>query len=179
MAQGVDIGDAGNAVSYIGGLLNSWGSDPNIAFISKFINETHDQALASLAPRATVRGNPTSTSVSLTTTQANAITNAVETAIYNQLSTDYTAAAGSNGGWGTLSANRQTAIFDLAYNIGLHRNPPTHYGIEDLKLWTLLTQHDWTAAAARMAGTGGDPNRKLADANLLLDGLSASLPVIE
>jgi probable HAF family extracellular repeat protein len=181
IAQGVDIGDQGNSGSLIRGLLNSWQSDPNIAFISTFINETHSQALASLVPSATVRGNPTSTSVSLTTTQANAITNAVETAIYNQLSQDYTAAAAQygNGGWNTLSANRQTAIFDLAYNIGLHRNPPTHYGIEDLKLWTLLAQQDWTAAAARMAKTGGDPNRRQADANLLLDGLTASLPVIE
>jgi hypothetical protein len=131
MAQGVDIGGAGNA-SNIGMLLNSWGSDPNIAFISQFIGKTHDQALTLLVPRATVRGNPASTSVSLTTTQANTITNTVETAFYNQLSADYTAVAGSSGGWGTLSANRQTAIFDLAYNIGLHRNPPMHYGIEDL-----------------------------------------------
>jgi hypothetical protein len=62
---------------------------------------------------------------------------------------------------------------------GLHRNPPTHYGIEDLKLWTLLAQQNWTAAAARMAKTGGDPDRREADANLLLNGLTVSLPVIE
>jgi hypothetical protein len=190
MAQGVDIGDQGNAgsiingFSIISGLLNSWQSDPNIAFISTFINKTHSQALASLVPSKPVRGNPTSTSVSLTTTQANAITNAVETAIYNQLSQDYTAAAAkyNKGGWNTLSANRQTAIFDLAYNIGLHRNLP-HHGIEDLthnnNLWTLLAQQNWPAAAARMATTGGLPKRRQTDANLLLDGLTASLPVIE
>ena len=69
MPQGVDIGDQGNAVSYIGGLLSSWGNDPNVAFISKFINKTHAQALALLAPRATVGGNPASIRSSLTTTQ--------------------------------------------------------------------------------------------------------------
>jgi hypothetical protein len=69
--------------------------------------------------------------------------------------------------------------FDLAYNIGLHRNPPDHYGIEDLKLWKLLAQHDWFNAAVRMAHTGGDAVRRGQDAAKLYDGPTISLPAVE
>jgi hypothetical protein len=185
LAQGVDIGDAGNAVSFIGTLLNTWQSDPNIALISTFINKTHAQAIAALPPSAPLRGNPASEAVSLTTTQANAITNYTEQYIYDHLSADYTNDPGNTAhvAFTSLSANRQTAIFDFAYNIALHRTG-THKGIEDLtyssnNMWNLLVTQQWTTAAQLMAHEFGDASRRGQDAQMLLDGLSASLPVAQ
>ncbi|MET4524959.1 FG-GAP-like repeat-containing protein [Bradyrhizobium sp. JR18.2] len=183
MAQGVDVGDQGNKLfSSISGLFNDGASNPNLQFLDPFVGRDHSTALSVMLPAGKVGTVPNSSlSVSLTTTESNAITLATETAIYNQLSADYTAAAAGygNGGWETLSANRQTAIFDLAYNIGLHRNPPTHYGIEDLSLWPLLAKQDWANASVRMEKTGGDTTRRVQDAIKLFDGTNFLVASVE
>ena len=87
-----------------------------------------------------------STGVSLTISQANALTYYTETNLYNELAAAY------GGGWTSLTANEQTAIYYVAYNLGLHR--PDQQGILNLKnntLWTLLVQQDWSSAANVMA----------------------------
>ncbi|MEO6841458.1 MAG: AIDA repeat-containing protein [Bradyrhizobium sp.] len=182
MAQGVDIGDQGNKSRFfIQDLFGDWQNNPNLSFIDEFAGRDHLSAVSFLLPQANIGGNPTSLSASLTTTEANAITLEAETETYDRLSSDYTAAAAQygNGGWDTLSSDRQTAIFDLAYNIGLQRNPPQHYGIEDLQLWTLLAKQDWANASVRMAHTGGDLARRAADAIKLFNGPTMQLPTVE
>jgi hypothetical protein len=188
MAQGVDIGGQGNnQTNVIQQVFTDWQSNPNLSFISSFAGSSPAQALAMLQPQAKIGGNPSSLSVSLTTTEANAITLATETAIYNQLSQDYTAAAAQHGqgGWDTLTANQQTGILDLAYNFGVDR-------FEQLHLWPLLAQHQWndavvgTSNATGVYFLGGEGRaasvaaRRVADGVHILDGTGvANAPHLE
>ena len=124
-------------------------------------------------------GDLYSSAVTITTEQANAITSEYEGELYQNLSADYDAGAQAigTGAWDTLSPDQQTAIYDIAFNIGLHRTPngtPPHYGIEDIKtLWPLLLSHNWSATARRILGLGLNPQRKADDATLINSGKTA------
>jgi GH24 family phage-related lysozyme (muramidase) len=124
-----------------------------------------------------VKGNIISTSVSLTTTQANALTNAAESAIYNQLSQAYTTAAVNNGfgGWDSLNANQQTAIYDYTYNYGIHRFDGLGIldsGKQSTTIWNYLVHDKWSDAAQSIGAIGARSNngahvRRVAEAKLL------------
>ncbi|MBC9976676.1 hypothetical protein, partial [Bradyrhizobium campsiandrae] len=192
LAQGVDIGGQGNqTTNAITTLFPDYANNPNLSFISTFVGQTNAYALSHLAPSKTINtSGKISTAVSITLEQANAITNYAEQSILDKLSRDYTAKAATYGqpGWDALTASQQTAIFDFAYNIGLHRDPPKHYGLEDLTagvaptnhVWDLLAQHNWLGAASflykqYLHASKEQHDRRYAEADLLLDGQTSSL----
>lgn len=133
--------------------------------MGKSIGQPHAVSVANLESKAFTFKNkqPYSKAVSVTTQQANSITNVVEQNAYNNLKADYDAATTAASGWDSLMGNQQTAILDIAYNIGLQRHPAVtgHYGIEDTTLWPLLVKHDWSKAASRILRLGINANRAL------------------
>lgn len=74
----------------------------------------------------------------------------MEQQFYDNLSKDYSAAAAKipkAGGWETLTSNQQTAMLDIAYNIGL-RPEPGHPGLEGSPtFWGYLVGHKFQQAA--------------------------------
>jgi hypothetical protein len=167
ISQGVDLGKYGNLLSAdptfnLSKVFSNYSFNPNLSFLAKFIGQDNSFAVANIGPVFSSK-NLTSTAVSITTAEANALTNYTESVIYNGLAAAYNGAAASGAGWNTLSSAQKTAIYDIAYNFGLHRpadNGLDNHGLLDngygslsylRTFWSDVVAYQWNAAASVLA----------------------------
>jgi hypothetical protein len=179
VAQGVDLGRGSPSIFTNTFSASVISQNPNLQFLASFLGETHADALDDLQPQVTVSGNPTAVSVSITTTEAYALTDAAETKFYNQISTAYNAGETTGVAWNELTAGQQTALLDIAYNfgasalLGLKTGVPWH-------LWTDALSGYWEGAAYEIqdntpgATSAGQIARDQNNAQLLYPGYQSS-----
>jgi GH24 family phage-related lysozyme (muramidase) len=175
---GVDLG-GGLITSDI--LTNLFGTlvtqDPNLAFLNGAIGSQASAALqyidtkpASYTPFVGLQ----SEAVSITDSQANALTNEAEMLNFTALSRAYQAASGVT--FSSLQPGEQTALMDMAYNFGLT-------ALEKYKFWqqaTLNTAAGWSAAYNNLIHWGGPAQlvpRRNGDASLIAPYIAGPAPV--
>ena len=152
---GVDFGGGVITPAVLTNLFGNWNADPNLSFLAGTIGHTGSSALADLnkGPVQSVPAiGPQSTGVSLTTSQANALTTYAEQATYTTLVNDYNTDAATYGNsWSTVPGGARTAITDMAYNFGLSR-------FESYDFWQEVIKQNWTAAQTELRTWGGPAN---------------------
>ena len=113
--------------------------------------------------------------LTITTTQAQALTQAVQTNLVNTIAGFYTTAAVPPSPFFQLPAGAQTVIADLAYQYGPYLNSRTPI------YWSQVTQGEWGAAVQNLNHFGDAyPSRRQAEATQLQTAINAGqVPLTE
>ena len=105
--------------------------------------------------------------LTITTTQAQALTQAVQTNLVNTIAGFYTTAAVPPSPFFQLPAGAQTAIADLAYQYGPYLNSRTPI------YWSQVTQGEWGAAVQNLNHFGDAyPSRRRLEATLIQNDIT-------
>lgn len=112
--------------------------------------------------------------INLSQANAQSMTTSVMTSYFNNTGQQYNSAS-SVGNFSNLPTEAQTAIADLAYNMGNLANAAPNF-------WSQVTSGNWQAAINNLTGTNGQPpfsnspglnNRAAGDGQLLQRALNA------